>query len=103
MSNEDENNEVSVTFEKIDDEEEDIEEEEQEAPEELHVVEERVVSIDPSSVIEEDADAEDEDILAETNDQNVRCEIKKHHLLLKKQVKEIKNRENKQYFRIYFY
>ena len=72
MSNEDENNEVGVTFEKIDDEEEDIEEEEQEAPEELQVVEERVVSIGPTSVIEEDADAENEEnILTDTNDDDV--------------------------------
>jgi hypothetical protein len=74
MSNEDGDNEVGITFEKMDDKEEDkeedIEEEEQEAPKALHVVEERVVSIGPSSVIveEEDADAENEDILADTTD-----------------------------------
>ena len=73
MSNEDGDNEVGITFEKMDDEEEDIEEEEeQEAPEALHVVEERVVSIGPSSVIEEeDADAENEDILADTTDDDI--------------------------------
>jgi hypothetical protein len=74
MSNEDGDNEVGITFEKMDDKEEDkeedIEEEEQEAPKALHVVEEHVVSIGPSSVIveEEDADAENEDILADTTD-----------------------------------
>jgi hypothetical protein len=77
MSNEDENNEVSITFEKIDDEEEDIEEEEQEAPEELQVVEERVVSIGPTSVIEEDADAENEEnILTDTNDDVLEQQLK---------------------------
>jgi hypothetical protein len=77
MSNEDENNEVGITFEKIDDEEEDIEEEEQEAPQELQVVEERVVSIGPTSVIEEDADAENEEnILADTNDDVLEQQLK---------------------------
>jgi hypothetical protein len=78
MSNEDENNEVGITFEKIDDEEEDIEEEEQEAPDELlQVVEERVVSIGPTSVIEEDADAENgENILADTNDDVLEQQLK---------------------------
>ena len=77
MSNEDENNEVGITFEKIDDEEEDIEEEEQEAPGELQVVEERVVSIGPTSVIEEDADAENEEnILADTNDDVLEQQLK---------------------------
>ena len=79
MSNKDEDNEVDVTFKKIDDEEEEsiIEEEEEEveeqvAPETLQIVEERVVSIDPSSVIQgeegEDMNGEDEDILTDTND-----------------------------------
>jgi hypothetical protein len=67
MSNKDEDNEIDVTFKKID---EDTEEEE-EAPETLQIVEERVVSIDPSSVIQEgegeDMDGEDEDILTDTN------------------------------------
>jgi hypothetical protein len=89
MSNEDENNEVSVTFEKIDDEEEDIEEEEQEAPEELHVVEERVVSIDPTSVIEEDADAEDEDILADTNDDALEQQLKGQSVLIEKLAQQV--------------
>src|SRR5918992_5042238 len=81
MSNKDDDNEIDVTFKKIDDEEEEeegIEEEEVEeveeqvAPETLQIVEERVVSIDPSSVIQEvegeDMDGEDEDILTDTND-----------------------------------
>ncbi len=89
MSNEDENNEVSVTFEKIDDEEEDIEEEEQEAPEELHVVEERVVSIDPSSVIEEGVDAEDEDILADTNDNALEQQLKGQSVLIEKLAQQV--------------
>ena len=75
MSNKDEDHEIDVTFKKIDDEEEVIEEEEEEveeqvAPETLQIVEEHVVSIDPSSVIQEgeDMDGEDEDILTDTND-----------------------------------
>ncbi|MDQ4056462.1 MAG: hypothetical protein M3156_03485 [Thermoproteota archaeon] len=81
MSNKDDDNEIDVTFKKIDDEEEEeegIEEEEAEeveeqvAPETLQIVEEHVVSIDPSSVIQEvegeDMDGEDEDILIDTND-----------------------------------
>ena len=85
MSNKDEDNEVDVTFKKIDDEEEEsIEEEEEEedvmdeqvAPETLQIVEERVVSIDPSSVIQEgeegeDMNGEDEDILTDTNDDDL--------------------------------
>jgi hypothetical protein len=78
MSNKDEDNVIDVTFKKIDDEEEDAEEEEEEeqvAPETLQIVEERVVSIDPSSVIQEaegeDMDGEDEDILTDTNDDDI--------------------------------
>ena len=75
MSNKDEDNVIDVTFKKIDDEEEDAEEEEQIAPEILQIVEERVVSIDPSSVIQEaegeDMDGEDEDILTDTNDDDI--------------------------------
>ena len=69
MSNKDEDNEIDVTFKKVDDEEE---EEEELAPETLQIVEERVVSIDPSSVIQggEDMD-EDEDILTDTNDDDI--------------------------------
>ncbi|HKG41823.1 MAG TPA: hypothetical protein VKA98_06770 [Nitrososphaeraceae archaeon] len=74
MSNKDEDNVIDVTFKKIDDEEEE-EEEEQVAPETLQIVEERVVSIDPSSVIQEaegeDMDGEDEDILTDTNDDDI--------------------------------
>ena len=74
MSNKDEDNVIDVTFKKIDDEEEE-EEEEQVAPETLQIVEERVVSIDPSSVIQEaegeDMDGEDEDILTDTNDDGI--------------------------------
>ena len=73
MSNKEEDNEVDVTFKKIDEEEDTEEEEEEEVgPETLQIVEERVVSIDPSSVIQEvegeDMDGEDEDILTDTND-----------------------------------
>src|SRR5215212_10006024 len=75
MSNKDEDNVIDVTFKKIDDEEEEEEEEEQVAPETLQIVEERVVSIDPSSVIQEaegeDMDGEDEDILTDTNDDDI--------------------------------
>lgn len=83
MSNKDEDNEIDVTFKKIDDEEvieeeeeEEVEEmEEQVAPETLQIVEERIVSIDPSSVIQEgegeDMDGEDEDILTDTNDDDI--------------------------------
>jgi hypothetical protein len=75
MSNKDEDNVIDVTFKKIDDEEEDTEEEEQVAPETLQIVEERVVSIDPSSIIQEaegdDMDGEDEDILTDTNDDDI--------------------------------
>ena len=74
MSNKDEDNVIDVTFKKIDDEEEE-EEEEQVAPETLQIVEERVVSIDPSSVIQEaegeDMNGEDEDILTDTNDDDI--------------------------------
>src|SRR5215212_4828123 len=74
MSNKDEDNVIDVTFKKIDDEEEE-EEEEQVAPETLQIVEERVVSIDPSSVIQEaegeDMDGEDEDIVTDTNDDDI--------------------------------
>lgn len=73
MSNKDEDHEIDVTFKKIDDEEE--EEEEELAPETLQIVEERVVSIDPSSVIQEgegeDMDGEDEDLLTDTNDDDI--------------------------------
>ena len=72
MSNKDEDHEIDVTFKKVDDEEE---EEEQLAPETLQIVEERVVSIDPSSVIQEvegeDMDGEDEDLLTDTNDDDI--------------------------------
>ena len=70
MSNKDEDHEIDVTFKKIDDEEE---EEEELAPETLQIVEERVVSIDPSSVIQEgeDMDGEDEDLLTDTNDDDI--------------------------------
>ena len=72
MSNKDEDHEIDVTFKKVDDEEE---EEEELAPETLQIVEERVVSIDPSSVIQEgegeDMDGEDEDILTDTNDNDI--------------------------------
>ena len=78
MSNKDEDNEINVTFKKIDEEEEEAEEEEEEeqvAPETLQIVEERVVSIDPSSVIQEaegeDMNGEDEDILTDTNDDDI--------------------------------
>src|SRR5215213_5415495 len=78
MSNKDEDNVIDVTFKKIDEEEEDAaeeEEEEQVAPETLQIVEERVVSIDPSSVIQEaegeDMNGEDEDILTDTNDDDI--------------------------------
>jgi uncharacterized protein YoxC len=85
MSNKEEDNEVDVTFKKIDDEEEEegIEEEEEEdgvveeqvAPETLQIVEERIVRIDPSSVIQEeegeDMNGEDEDILTDTNDDDI--------------------------------
>src|SRR5215213_5587100 len=77
MSNKNEDNEINVTFKKIDEEEEDTEEEEKEevVPETLQIVEERVVSIDPSSVIQggegEDMDGEDEDILTDTNDEDI--------------------------------
>lgn len=71
MSNKDEDHEIDVTFKKIDDEEE----EEELAPETLQIVEERVVSIDPSSVIQEgegeDMDGEDEDLLTDTNDDDI--------------------------------
>jgi hypothetical protein len=71
MSNKDEDNVIDVTFKKIDDEEE----EEQVTPETLQIVEERVVSIDPSSVIQEaegdDMDGEDEDILTDTADDDI--------------------------------
>lgn len=69
MSNKDEDHEIDVTFKKIDDEEE----EEELAPETLQIVEERVVSIDPSSVIQEgeDMDGEDEDLLIDTNDDDI--------------------------------
>jgi hypothetical protein len=90
MSNEDENNEVDVRFEKIDDEEdEDIEEEEQEAPEELHVVEERVVNIVPTSVIEEDADAENEDTLADTNDDVLEQQLKGQSIQIEKLAEQL--------------
>lgn len=71
MSNKDEDHEIDVTFKKVDDEEE--EEEEELAPETLQIVEERVVSIDPSSVIQEgeDMDGEDEDLLTDTNDDDI--------------------------------
>ena len=70
MSNKDEDHEIDVTFKKVDDEEE---EEEELAPETLQIVEERVVSIDPSSVIQEgeDMDGEDEDLLTDTNDDDI--------------------------------
>jgi hypothetical protein len=77
MSNNDEDNEINVTFKKIDEEEDTEEEEEEEevGPETLQIVEERVVSIDPSSVIQEgegeDMDGEDEDILTDTNDEDI--------------------------------
>jgi hypothetical protein len=71
MSNKDEDHEIDVTFKKVDDEEE----EEDLAPETLQIVEERVVSIDPSSVIQEgegeDMDGEDEDLLTDTNDDDI--------------------------------
>lgn len=70
MSNKDEDHEIDVTFKKVDDEDE---EEEEIAPETLQIVEERVVSIDPSSVIQEgeDMDGEDEDLLTDTNDDDI--------------------------------
>ena len=75
MSNKDEDHEIDVTFKKVDDEEEEEEDEEQLAPETLQIVEERVVSIDPSSVIQEgegeDMDGEDEDLLTDTNDDDI--------------------------------
>jgi len=76
MSNKDEDNVIDVTFKKIDEEEEAAEEEEEQvAPETLQIVEERVVSIDPSSVIQEaegeDMNGEDEDILTDTNDDDI--------------------------------
>lgn len=77
MSNNDEDNEINVTFKKIDEEdtEEEEEEEEEVGPETLQIVEERVVSIDPSSVIQEgegeDMDGEDEDLLTDTNDDDI--------------------------------
>ncbi len=90
MSNEDENNEVDVTFEKIDDEEdEDIGEEEQEAPEELHIVEERVVNIVPPSVVEEDADAENEDMLADTNDDVLEQQLKGQSIQIEKLAEQL--------------
>jgi hypothetical protein len=71
MSNKDEDHEIDVTFKKIDDEEE----EEELAPETLQIVEEHVVSIDPNSVIQEgegeDMDGEDEDLLTDTNDDDI--------------------------------
>ena len=69
MSNKDEDHEIDVTFKKVDDEEE----EEELAPETLQIVEERVVSIDPSSVIQEgeDMDGEDEDLLTDTNGDDI--------------------------------
>ena len=73
MSNEDEDHEIDVTFKDVDDEEED--EQDELAPETLQIVEERVVSIDPSSVIQEgegeDMDGEDEDLLTDTNDDDI--------------------------------
>lgn len=74
MSNNDEDNEINVTFKKIDEEDTEEEEEEEEVgPETLQIVEERVVSIDPSSVIQEgeDMDGEDEDLLTDTNDDDI--------------------------------
>ena len=92
MSNEDENNEVGITFEKIDDEEEDIEEEEQEAPEELQVVEEHVVSIGPTSVIEEDADAENEEnILTDTNDDVLEQQLKGQSVQIENLAQQVQN------------
>ena len=82
MSNKDEDHEIDVTFKKVDDEEE--EEEEELAPETLQIVEEHVVSIDPSSVIQEvegeDMDGEDEDILIDTNDDDDDDDISKQQL-----------------------
>ena len=90
MSNKDEDNVIDVTFKKIDDEEEDAveEEEEQVAPETLQIVEERVVSIDPSSVIQEaegeDMDGEDEDILTDTNDDDISEQLKEQSVHIEK-------------------
>jgi hypothetical protein len=75
MSNNDEDNKINVTFKKIDEEDTEEEEEEEVGPETLQIVEERVVSIDPSSVIQEgegeDMDGEDEDLLTDTNDDDI--------------------------------
>ena len=88
MSNNDEDNEINVTFKKID---EDTEEEEKEevGPETLQIVEERVVSIDPSSVIQEgeaeDMDGEDEDLLTDTNDDDIsEQQLKKQSVQIEK-------------------
>src|SRR5919112_6675988 len=101
MSNKDDDNEVDVTFKKIDDEEEEeegIEEEEEEeqvAPETLQIIEERVVSIDPSSVIQEvegeDMDGEDEDILTDTNDDDdiSKQQLKEQSIQIEKLVQRI--------------
>jgi hypothetical protein len=103
MSNKDDDNEIDVTFKKIDDEEEEeegIEEEEEEveeevAPETLQIVEERVVSIDPSSVIQEvegeDMDGEDEDILTDINDDDdiSKQQLKEQSIQIEKLVQRI--------------
>ena len=105
MSNKDDDNEIDVTFKKIDDEEEEEEgieeeeaeeEEEQVAPETLQIVEERVVSIDPSSVIQEvegeDMDGEDEDILTDTNaddDDISKQQLKEQSIQIEKLVQRI--------------
>ena len=98
MSNKDEDNEINVTFKKIDEEEEDAEEEEKEevVPETLQIVEERVVSIDPSSVIQElegeDMNGEDEDILTDTNaddDDISKQQLKEQSIQIEKLVQRI--------------
>jgi hypothetical protein len=104
MSNKDDDNEIDVTFKKIDDEEEEeegieeeeeAEEEEQVAPETLQIVEERVVSIDPSSVIQEvegeDMDGEDEDILTDINDDDdiSKQQLKEQSIQIEKLVQRI--------------
>ena len=88
MSNNDEDNEINVTFKKIEEEEDTEKEEEEEVgPETLQIVEERVVSIDPSSVIQEgeDMDGEDEDLLMDTNDDDIsEQQLKKQSVQIEK-------------------
>src|ERR671933_2798730 len=94
MSNKDDDNEINVTFEKIDDEEEDIEEE-QEAPDAVQIVEEHIVGVDPSSVMQEqddmNAEEEEEDILTDASEDDVEQQLKEQSVKIEKLDQRLNN------------